>query len=104
MLISFEITGVGGGQWSCRWEGGELVEIRRGLDERAVATYRTDIATFEDVVQGRQDPQQAFFEERVTISGNLEIALKLATLFHQFLRENASANPQRMETMNAACR
>src|ERR1019366_10013000 len=46
-LVSFEIDGAGGGQWSCRWEDGELVEIRRGLHERAVAIYRTDTATFE---------------------------------------------------------
>lgn len=101
-LVSFEIHGAGGGQWSCRWEDGELVEIRRGLDERAVAIYRTDTATFDDVVQGRQNPQQAFFEERIAISGNLEVALKLAALFHQFLRENASVKPQRKETVNAA--
>ena len=101
-LVSFEIHGAGGGQWSCRWEDGELVEIRRGLHERAVAIYRTDTATFEDVVQGRQNPQQAFFEERITISGNLEIALKLAALFHQFLRENAPVNSRRKETVHAA--
>ena len=102
-LISFEIHGAGGGQWSCRWEEGDLVEIRRGLDERAVAIYRTDTATFEDVVQGRQDPQQAFFEERVAISGNLEIALKLASLFHQFLQENALVKSHRTEAVHAAC-
>jgi thioester reductase-like protein len=102
-LISFDIHGVGGGQWSCHWESGELVDICRGLDERAVALYRTDTTTFEDVVQGRQNPQQAFFEERIAIRGNLEIALKLAALFHQFLQESASMNLQRTETANAVC-
>ena len=102
-LVSFDIHGAGGGQWSCHWEAGELMYVRRGLDERAVAIYRTDTATFEDVVQGRQNPQQAFFEERIAISGDLETALKLAALFHQFLQERATVNLQRTETVNAAC-
>jgi len=100
--ISFEIHGVGGGQWSCRWEGGDLLYVRRGLDEQAVATYRTDTATFAAVVQGRQNPKQAFFEERIAISGDLESALKLAALFQQFLQESAAVNVQSAETANAA--
>jgi nucleoside-diphosphate-sugar epimerase/predicted lipid carrier protein YhbT len=86
--VGFDIRGPGGGQWSYRWERGELTSVRRGLDGQAEVTYHMDPATFQDVIGGRQTPQQAFFERRVRITGNLEAALKLAVLFSRFLVEN----------------
>ena len=74
---------------------GELVQVQRGLHPDAVATFTTDPATFEAIVLGRQTPQEAFFEQRVAISGELETALKLVVLLGQFLAENPVAQPQR---------
>jgi thioester reductase-like protein len=97
VLISFDIRGPGGGRWSCRWERGELAYVTRGLEEQARVTYHTDVATFESIVRGREAPQQAFFDERLAISGDLETALKLAALFAQFLQE-APTRTERTET------
>lgn len=99
LLVALDVRGPGGGQWSCRWTAGEFTYLRRGLEDRAVVTYRTDPATFDAVVQGQRTPQEAFFEQRIAIAGDLETALKLAVLFGEFLRENAS--PQPTEAMDA---
>jgi thioester reductase-like protein len=101
LTVGIDVRGPGGGQWSCKWRQGELAYARRGLDEGAAVTYRTDAETFQAVVSGLQTPQEAFFEERIAITGDLETALKLAVLFGQFLAEIPIAQPHRMEEMDA---
>jgi hypothetical protein len=64
-------------------------------------TYHTNAATFQAVVSGLQTPEEAFFEERIAITGDLETALKLAVLFGQFLAETPIVQPHRMEEMDA---
>lgn len=80
---------------------GELIYARYGLEAGAVVTYHTDTATFQEVISGVQTPQEAFFEERIAITGDLETALKLAFLFGQFLAEHPAPQPHRMEVMDA---
>ncbi len=87
ILIAFDISGPDGGQWSCRWEHGELLDVRRGIAADAAVVYRTDVATFAAIIDRRQSPQHAFFAQRISIEGDLETALKLVVLFDQFLRE-----------------
>jgi thioester reductase-like protein len=93
-----------GGQWSCKWQGGELAYLRRGLDAGAAVTYHTDASTFQAVVSGLLTPQEAFFEERIAITGDLETALKLAVLFGQFLLEQPAPEDHRKEVMDSTSR
>lgn len=88
VLVGFDITGPGGGQWSCLWERGEFRGVMRGIADEAAVVYRTDVATFAAVIDRRETPQQAFFAQRVTVDGDLEVALKLVVIFERFLREN----------------
>jgi thioester reductase-like protein len=97
VLVGFEITGPGGGLWSCRWVRGELAYVNRGLEDGAAVTYRADVRTFEAITRGREGPQQAFFDERLAITGDLETGLKLAALFAQFLHEAALTSTERTE-------
>ena len=53
--------------------------------------YHTDTATFHAILDGSQTPQEAFFEQHLAITGDMETALKLAVLFGQFLDENPAA-------------
>jgi thioester reductase-like protein/predicted lipid carrier protein YhbT len=101
LTIGIDLRGPGGGQWSCRWRQGELIYARRGLEDRPGVIYHTDTATFQAVVSRSQTPQEAFFEQRITITGDLETALKLAVLFEQLLAENPSPLPHRTEVMDA---
>jgi predicted lipid carrier protein YhbT len=100
LTVGIDLQGPGGGQWSCKWEQGELTCVSCGLDEDAAVTYHTDPATLEAVVSGLLTPQEAFFEQRIAITGDLEAALKLAFLFRQFLAESPIAQAHRMEVMD----
>jgi thioester reductase-like protein len=101
---ALDIQGPGGGQWSCRWERGELAEVRRGLDAGAAVTFQTDGATFGELIRGRQAPQEAFFEGRVQIAGDVETGLKLVGLFAQFLVESPYQPPHHLEVPPIAIR
>jgi thioester reductase-like protein len=87
LTVGLEVRGPGGGQWTCRWAGGELLGISRCLPERAGIVYRLDAGTFAAIVRGRQTPQDAFFARQIAIEGDVEKALKLALLFGQFVKE-----------------
>jgi thioester reductase-like protein len=104
LLVGIVVDGPGGGKWSCRWVQGELSYVRPGLEEKADVVYHTDPNTFAAVLRGRLTPQEAFFEQRVAITGDLEAALKLAVLFGQFLRENPPPLAGRTEAVDAAPR
>ena len=69
------------------------------MEKGAEVIYKTNTATFTAIVEGRLKPQQAFFEQRIEIRGDVEMGLKLAVLFDQFLKENPA--PQRREAMDA---
>jgi nucleoside-diphosphate-sugar epimerase len=86
VTVGLEVAGRGGGCWTCRWVGGEPI-VRRGLAPGADVVYRTDLATFDAVVRGRQTPQEAFFARRIEIEGDIEKGLKLAALFGQLVKE-----------------
>jgi thioester reductase-like protein len=101
LTVCIDLRGPGGGKWSCKWRHGDLVFAKSGLDDGALLTYHTDTATFHAVVSGLQTPQEAFFEQRIAITGDLETALKLAVLFGQFLAENPVAQHHRKEVMDA---
>ena len=102
LTICFDVVGHSGGQWSCQWIRGELVSVKRGLDERAVVTYHTDAVTFESVVNGSRTPQEAFFEQQINITGDVESALKLAVLFGQFLTEEQVSQHSLTDVINAS--
>jgi thioester reductase-like protein len=101
LSVALDLRGPGGGQWTCRWADGELVDVQRGLAASADVIYRTDPSTFTAVVGGRQAPQQAFFARRIEVEGNLETGLKLAVLFGQFVREFPYPIAENREAMNA---
>jgi nucleoside-diphosphate-sugar epimerase len=87
VTVGFDVRGPGGGQWLCRWSNGVLAPVQQNLVRGADVVYRTDTATFVEVVHGRQSPQDAFFARRIDIEGDVEKALKLAVLFGRFVQE-----------------
>jgi thioester reductase-like protein len=101
LVVGLDVRGQGGGQWTCRWTAGELRSVTRGLEDHAAVVYHTDTATFDAILHGRLSPQQAFFEQRLTIWGEMETALKLVVLFTQFLEEHPYPSPHRLEAADA---
>jgi thioester reductase-like protein len=102
LLVCIDLEGPDGGMWSCRWKQGELVYVRSGLENEPAVTYHSDTATFQSVVSGAQTPQEAFFERRIAITGDLEAGLKLAVLFGQFLADNPFPQSHRTEVTDGA--
>jgi thioester reductase-like protein len=100
LTVACDIRGAGGGQWSCKWVRGELVDVSDGLDNQAAVVYRTDVATFGAIVRGELAPQEAFFNRRIAIEGDMEKALKLAVLFGRFVREFPYQIPERREALD----
>jgi len=49
-------------------------------------SFVMDAATFEEIARGRYQPEQAFFEGRVNIEGNMEKALQVATALTEFCK------------------
>ena len=104
VTVGLEVSGPGGGRWSCRWDQGDLTRVSRGPADGAAVTYRTDAPTFAAVVQGRTTPQQAFFSRRIGVRGDVEKALKLAVLFEHFVKEYPYCPETSPEAMDAdAC-
>jgi thioester reductase-like protein len=101
LAVGIDLHGPGGGQWCCQWNDGELIAIKRGSTSGAAIIYHTDTTTFQAIVSGRETPQEAFFEQRIAITGDLESALKLAVLFAQFLAENPTSRCHRMEVLDS---
>jgi hypothetical protein len=100
LLFAFDIHGPGGGRWSCR-RGREGWEVRRG-PAGALVRYRTDAATFVSLVQRRQTAQEAFFDGRIDIEGDVETGLKLAAVIDRFLAEAPDGPSQPREVSCAA--
>jgi nucleoside-diphosphate-sugar epimerase len=102
LSFAVDIRGAGGGQWSFRRGRSRPVEVQRGADPGAAVTYRTDAATFADLVRGRHTAQQAFFDGRIEMAGNMEKALTLAVLIEQFLLELVGSSMSPAETVYGA--
>jgi hypothetical protein len=85
--VGLDIRGPGGGRWVCRWHSGALTAVHRGPAPSADVVYRMNVKTFATVVRGLLPPQEAFFQRRIEIEGDMEKGLKLAVLFEQFVRE-----------------
>jgi nucleoside-diphosphate-sugar epimerase len=93
VTVGLVVGGDDGGRWSFRCRDGAVQELRRGDPAGAEVVFRMDAATFEDVVLGRQTPQDGFLARRIEIEGDVEKALKLAVLFGHFVRECPYAQP-----------
>jgi nucleoside-diphosphate-sugar epimerase/predicted lipid carrier protein YhbT len=101
LRFALDIQGPGGGQWCC-CPGDGVLEVRRGLEGGVAVTYRTDAATFDGLVRGRETAQNAFFDRRIEIEGDMEKALKLAPLIERFLAELPEPLAHPTEALHAA--
>jgi predicted lipid carrier protein YhbT len=64
---------------------GELQTIsRNGMP--ADCRYTVDAPTLLSIVAGKLSPQQAFFQRRVDIAGDVAVGLKTAAILSQFFR------------------
>ena len=75
-----------GRSWSLRIDRGRLEEIsQNGMVCQCTFSLHND--TFSAIVGGRLAPQQAFFQRKIHIAGDMETGLKLATVLAAFFKK-----------------
>jgi putative sterol carrier protein len=76
-IYKFVLEGNGGGTWIVNMK--DAPGAREG-DGAADCTISLDASDFVDLVEGRANGQQLYFQGRLRIDGNLGLALKLQNL------------------------
>ncbi|MBW7897740.1 SCP-2 sterol transfer family protein [Candidatus Brocadiaceae bacterium B188] len=79
-IIQFEITDGEKGTWNIVVENGVVAEVTKETIEQPTCTFVLCSATFLSILRREITPQKAFFTGRVTIKGNIFLALKMNIL------------------------
>jgi len=88
VTMRFVLEDVPNGQWSCRFERGELTAVHRGENHfKEDFCYRTRSDVFWQAVAGGVHPQAVFMGHRARVTGDTEQALKMAMILHGFNNE-----------------
>ncbi len=86
--IRFIIEDEPEGQWVCRFEEGKLRTVQRGPNGiREDFGYRSTREVFWEAISGATHPQELFLTGRAELFGDIERALKMAAILHEFTRE-----------------
>ncbi len=89
MTVTMGFAVDGAGRWDLTFNAGRLTAIHvGGRREAPDVLYRLEHATLAEVIDGHISPQGAFLDDRVRIEGDVELALKLAMIFNQFMVEH----------------
>lgn len=79
-IIQFEITDGVNGTWNIVVENGFVTEVTKETIEKPTCTFILDSNTFLSILRREITPQKAFFTGKVTIKGNMFLALKMNIL------------------------
>ncbi len=82
-VFSIEIEGEMNSRWVLEVRDGTLLSVARN-GSAPECSYVTDGATFERIVRGLYPPEEAFFEGRVDIRGDMEKGLRVAAALSAF--------------------
>lgn len=79
-VIQYHLSGEEGGDWVVTIRDQQCV-VEEGVTENPTMTLTADAKDYKDIVLGRLDPMSAFMQQKVKLSGNLNLALGLAKYF-----------------------
>ena len=79
-VIQYHLTGEEAGDWVVRIGDGKC-EVEQGTTEDATMTLRADSQDYKDIILGTLDPLTAFIQQKVKLTGNLNMALGLTKYF-----------------------
>lgn len=83
--IAYRVLEAPEAAWRIEIEEGRLKSvIRNGTSP--VCCYVCDAETLLDIISGREPPQEAFFDLRVEIEGDIEWGLRLSTVLESFFQ------------------
>ena len=79
-VIQYHLTGEEAEDWVVRIGDGKC-EVEQGTTEDATMTLRADSQDYKDIILGKLDPMTAFMQQKVKLTGNLNMALGLTKYF-----------------------
>lgn len=79
-VIQYHLSGAEAGDWVVTIGDGQCV-VERGTTEESTMTLRADSQDYKDIILGKLDPMTAFMQQKVKLTGNLNMALGLTKYF-----------------------
>jgi putative sterol carrier protein len=79
-VIQYHLTGEEAGDWVVTIQDQECT-VERGTTENPTMTLRADSQDYKDVILGKLDPMAAFMQQKLKLTGNLNMALGLTKFF-----------------------
>ena len=79
LIILFNLTGDGGGEWNATVANGEF-EVNEGSVDNPTATLSMDADDFESMSKGDLNPMMAFMSGKIKVDGDLNAVMKFQSL------------------------
>lgn len=79
-VIQYHLSGAEAGDWVVTI-GDDKCVVERGTTEDATMTLQADSQDYKDIILGKLDPMTAFMQQKVKLTGNLNMALGLTKYF-----------------------
>lgn len=79
-VIQFKFTGAEPGEWYADIKDGK-VDVEKGVHSNPRLTLTADSADYLRLFTGELDPMQAFMQGKLKLSGDMNLAMKMAQFF-----------------------
>jgi putative sterol carrier protein len=79
-VIQYHLSGEEGGDWVVTIRD-QTCSVEPGVTENPTMTLTADAQDYKDVISGKLDPMAAFMQQKLKLSGNLNLALGLTKFF-----------------------
>lgn len=79
-VIQYHLSGAEAGDWVVTIGEGKCV-VERGTTDDPTMTLKADSQDYKDVILGKLEPMSAFMQQKVKLTGNLNMALGLTKYF-----------------------
>jgi putative sterol carrier protein len=79
-VIQYHLSGEEAGDWVVRIGDGKCV-VEQGTTDDATMTLQADSQDYKNIILGKLDPMTAFMQQKVKLTGNLNMALGLTKYF-----------------------
>lgn len=79
-IIQYHLSGAEAGDWVVRIGNG-VCTVEKGTVDNPTMTLRADSQDYKDIILGKLDPMAAFMQQKVKLTGNLNLALGLTKYF-----------------------
>jgi putative sterol carrier protein len=79
-IIQYHLTGDQGGDWIITLKD-DVCKVTSGIAESPKMSLTADAQEFRDILLGKMDGMAAFMQGKLKLSGDLNLAMKLTSLF-----------------------